>query len=53
MSRTIGVRLGPKLFIKYVMNQLERNKRFDENITSQNKYAMAMHHCINIFFSKT
>ena len=52
MNRTIGVRLGPKLFIKYVMNQLERNKRFDENITIQNKYVMAMHHCINIFFQQ-
>ena len=50
MNRTIGVRLGPKNFVKYVMNQLENNKRYKSDATYQQKYMMAMHHCINRFF---
>ena len=50
MNRTIGVRLGPKNIVKYVMNQLEANKRYDKEANYQTKYMMAMHHCINRFF---
>ena len=52
MNRTIGVRLGPKNFVTFVMNKLEQNKRYNKDTTHQTKYLMAMHQCINIFFKQ-
>ena len=50
MNRTLGVRLGPKGFIKHVMNQLQANKRYKENDSYDSRYRMALHYCLNRFF---
>ena len=52
MNRTIGVRLGPKNFINYVMNQLEKSKRYNKDTSHQTKYLMAMHQCLNNVFQQ-